>query len=183
MEEVNNNQEQRPETNDDINNQDEQSKQKEEEEEKKQSENLFPISKTSGESIKVAVRIRPLNKLERKKNELNCTEYNLQEKTVSIGANGPPSATGMTDYRSHTFSFDHIFPPHVTNEDVYNSLCTPILNSAFNGIHGAVLCYGQTGAGKTYTMFGNDDDHINNKKKNVVIIKKKQQRRRLNNTQ
>ena len=172
MEQVNNNQEQRPETNDDINNQDEQSKQKEEEEEeKKQSENLFPISKTSGESIKVAVRIRPLNKLERKKNELNCTEYNLQEKTVSIGANGPPSATGMTDYRSHTFSFDHIFPPHVTNEDVYNSLCTPILNSAFNGIHGAVLCYGQTGAGKTYTMFGNDDDHINNKKKNVVIKK------------
>ena len=68
MEEVNNNQEQRPETNDDINNQDEQSKQKEEEEEKKQSENLFPISKTSGESIKVAVRIRPLNKLEEKMN-------------------------------------------------------------------------------------------------------------------
>ena len=91
------------------------------------------------------------------------------------------SATGMTDYRSHTFSFDHIFPPHVTNEDVYNSLCTPILNSAFNGIHGAVLCYGQTEQVK----------HIPCLVMMMIIIliikkccnKKKQQRRRLNNTQ
>jgi len=126
--------------------------------------NLFPQVHAKGESIQVACRIRPLNKLEKEKNKLNCTEYNLQEKTISIGANGPPSITGSVDYHSHTFSFDHIFAPHSNNEDIYNSLCKPILDSAFTGVHGAVLCYGQTGAGKTHTMFGTDSSntHDNN---------------------
>eukprot|EP00944_MAST-04C_sp_MAST-4C-sp1_P005780 g5780.t1 len=116
----------------------------------------FTAKPLKGESIKVAVRIRPLNALEKEKNELNCTEYNLQEKTISIGATGPPSATGKMDYRTHTFAFDHVFPTRTTNEEVYESLCKPILDSAFSGVHGAVLCYGQTGAGKTYTMFGEE---------------------------
>ena len=68
----------------------------------------FTAKPLKGESIKVAVRIRPLNALEKEKNELNCTEYNLQEKTISIGATGPPSATGKMDYRTHTFAFDHV---------------------------------------------------------------------------
>ena len=109
-------------------------------------------------AFKVAVRIRPLNALEKEKNELNCTEYNLQEKTISIGATGPPSTTGKMDYRTHTFAFDHVFPTRTTNEEVYESLCKPILDSAFSGVHGAVLCYGQTGAGKTYTMFGGEQN-------------------------
>jgi len=117
----------------------------------------FSAKPLPGESIKVAVRIRPLNALEKKKNELNCTEYNTQNKTISIGATGPPSATGNQDYRTHTFAFDHVFPTHITNEEVYESLCKPILDSAFSGVHGAVLCYGQTGAGKTYTMFGENE--------------------------
>ena len=49
-----------------------------------------------------------------------------------------------------------MFFPLTTNEEVYESLCKPILDSAFSGVHGAVLCYGQTGAGKTYTMFGGE---------------------------
>jgi len=137
----------------------EENKHNEEEETKR---NLFPQVHAKGESIQVACRIRPLNKLEKEKNELNCTEYNLQEKTISIGANGPPSATGGVDYHSHTFSFDHIFAPHSNNEDIYNSMCKPILDSAFTGVHGAVLCYGQTGAGKTYTMFGADSPNTDN---------------------
>ena len=36
----------------------------------------FSAKPLPGESIKVAVRIRPLNALEKEKNELNCTEYN-----------------------------------------------------------------------------------------------------------
>ena len=40
------------------------------------------------------------------------------------------------------------------NADVYANSCQDIVMSALQGISGTIFMYGQTGAGKTYTMLG-----------------------------
>ena len=54
----------------------------------------------------------------------------------------------------HHFSFDRVFHESVSQGEVFTVSCLPVVRSVFNGISGAVLAYGQTGAGKTYTMTG-----------------------------
>jgi len=40
---------------------------------------------------------------------------------------------------------------------VYEESCKDIILSSLNGINGTIFMYGQTGAGKTYTMLGDFD--------------------------
>ncbi|XP_034428251.1 kinesin-like protein KIF9 isoform X2 [Hippoglossus hippoglossus] len=42
----------------------------------------------------------------------------------------------------------------VSQEEVYDRVCHPVVQGAFDGYNGTVMCFGQTGAGKTYTMTG-----------------------------
>eukprot|EP00949_MAST-11_sp_MAST-11-sp1_P001910 g1910.t1 len=55
-----------------------------------------------------------------------------------------------------SFGFDQCFGEEATNAEVYHSLGAPLVASAMDGVHGSILCYGQTGGGKTYTMMGSD---------------------------
>lgn len=49
------------------------------------------------------------------------------------------------------FAFDHVFGPDQTQRDVWEHLQETI-DSALGGYNVAILCYGQSGAGKSYTM-------------------------------
>lgn len=46
----------------------------------------------------------------------------------------------------------------VNNEQVYDALAKPVVTSATDGINGVIFAYGQTAAGKTYTMLGTEGD-------------------------
>nr|XP_060638693.1 kinesin-like protein KIF9 [Anolis sagrei ordinatus] len=46
-------------------------------------------------------------------------------------------------------------------EMVYNVLAKGLVNQALNGYNGTIMCYGQTGAGKTYTMTGMTENYLN----------------------
>ena len=51
------------------------------------------------------------------------------------------------------FEFNHIF--HNQKQlDIYNHTTKPIIKSVLNGYNGSIICYGQIGSGKTYTMIG-----------------------------
>ena len=52
------------------------------------------------------------------------------------------------------FTFDAVFPPGVSQEDIYDSTGRDIVDRVLEGFNGTVFAYGQTGAGKTYTMVG-----------------------------
>lgn len=41
-----------------------------------------------------------------------------------------------------------------SQDEVYEQSSTEIIQSVVEGYNGTILCYGQTGAGKTYTMAG-----------------------------
>lgn len=55
------------------------------------------------------------------------------------------------------FNFGKIFSDKSTQDDVYELFCRDSVIACLNGINSCFLCYGQTGTGKTHTIFGPPD--------------------------
>ncbi|KAM7390240.1 hypothetical protein PAMA_008427 [Pampus argenteus] len=47
----------------------------------------------------------------------------------------------------------------VSQEEVYAQVCRPVVLGTLDGYNGTVMCFGQTGAGKTYTMTGSTESY------------------------
>ena len=109
---------------------------------------------TKSESIKVLVRVRPLNDSERNDNE-------NENGVIAFDGNQKLSITNAEGNRTFQCEFDHIFDPKTSQESVYTSVreCT---SSVLDGFNSTIFAYGQTGSGKTHTMFGPPNDVGNN---------------------
>jgi kinesin family protein 18/19 len=57
--------------------------------------------------------------------------------------------------------FDFVFSEADNNEFVYNHSVSKLLGNVVKGYNTTVLCYGMTGAGKTFTMFGSSEPKTN----------------------
>ena len=53
------------------------------------------------------------------------------------------------------FIFEDVFDENVKNEVVMKKVGLPALENIMEGYNSTIFAYGMTGAGKTYTMFGN----------------------------
>ena len=103
--------------------------------------------KKSGKSecVKVAIRVRPMNKHEMEQNSKLCVTVDTANSTVSV----------ISDRNeAKTFPFDYVYPMETTQREVYDQVAFPIVDSIFQGYNGTVFAYGQTGCGKTFTMMG-----------------------------
>ncbi|KAE8010155.1 hypothetical protein FH972_006545 [Carpinus fangiana] len=67
-----------------------------------------------------------------------------------------------------TFSFDRVFYEESKQAEVYEFLALPIVRDAVNAINGTIITYGQTGAGKTYSMEGPGVLECDEKKKGIL---------------
>eukprot|EP00731_Ephydatia_muelleri_P010946 Em0005g1532a len=102
--------------------------------------------------VKVAVRVRPLNKRELDIGTNIVVDMDNNQ-TILL-----PTSTQKTQ---RTFAFDHCFwtvdeknPKFAGQEVVFAALGVDVLNSAFEGYNACIFAYGQTGSGKSYTMMG-----------------------------
>ncbi|XP_019460524.1 PREDICTED: kinesin-like protein KIN-12F isoform X2 [Lupinus angustifolius] len=88
-------------------------------------------------SVKVVVRIRPSNTGER---EGNQTVKKVSSGTLCVG--------------DRQFTFDSVFDSNSNQEDIFQTVGVPLVKNAIAGYNTSVLSYGQSGSGKTYTMWG-----------------------------
>jgi hypothetical protein len=102
-------------------------------------------------SVKVFVRFRPVNKREQSEKDVSSSEGSLDvcdDASVKLVIKGKENA----------FTFDRVFTGSSRQEDVYASVASEAIQDVLNGFHATVFAYGQTGAGKSFTMFGGGDE-------------------------
>ncbi|KAL1776304.1 kinesin KIF24 [Sigmodon hispidus] len=107
---------------------------------------------TEMEKIRVCVRKRPLGVREVRRGEVNV--ITIEDKETLL-VHEKKEAVDLTQYiLQHVFYFDEVFGEACTNGDVYLKTTHPLIQHIFNGGNATCFAYGQTGAGKTYTMIG-----------------------------
>ncbi|XP_015283308.1 PREDICTED: kinesin-like protein KIF1B [Gekko japonicus] len=113
----------------------------------------------SGASVKVAVRVRPFNSREIGK-ESKCIIQMQGNSTSILNPKNPKEP-------AKSFSFDYSYWSHTSPDDpcfasqnrVYNDIGKEMLLHAFEGYNVCIFAYGQTGAGKSYTMMGKQEEN------------------------
>ena len=55
-------------------------------------------------------------------------------------------------YVTYSFMFDYCYDPMCSQAKVYDTTARPVVDSALQGYNATIFAYGQTGAGKTFTM-------------------------------
>ncbi|XP_033012099.1 kinesin-like protein KIF1B isoform X2 [Lacerta agilis] len=113
----------------------------------------------SGASVKVAVRVRPFNSRETSK-ESKCIIQMQGNSTSILNPKNPKEPP-------KSFSFDYSYWSHTSPDDpcfasqnrVYNDIGKEMLLHAFEGYNVCIFAYGQTGAGKSYTMMGKQEEN------------------------
>ncbi len=100
---------------------------------------------SNAESIKVLVRVRPLDVHIDGGDETNISAVDIQSSTsLAVVAN---------DKRSFQCTFDNVLGPYSTQKEVY-SVVKSCTESVLDGFNSTIFAYGQTGSGKTYSMYG-----------------------------
>ncbi|XP_078585443.1 kinesin-like protein KIF13A isoform X7 [Branchiostoma floridae x Branchiostoma japonicum] len=112
-------------------------------------------------NVKVAVRVRPMNRRElglatKCVVDMEGNQTILGHPTTKPGERKPPK----------TFAFDHCFwsmdetntEKFSSQETVFKCVGADILENAFQGYNACIFAYGQTGSGKSYTMMGTADN-------------------------
>ncbi|KAM9228985.1 kinesin-like protein KIF21A isoform 1-T1 [Dugong dugon] len=106
-------------------------------------------------SVRVAVRIRPQLAKEKIEGCHICTSVTLGEPQVFLG-------------KDKAFTFDYVFDIDSHQEQIYFQCIEKLIEGCFEGYNATVFAYGQTGAGKTYTMGTGFDVNITEEEQGII---------------
>ncbi|XP_019621042.1 PREDICTED: kinesin-like protein KIF3A [Branchiostoma belcheri] len=110
--------------------------------------------------IQVVIRVRPLQGKGQR-----CLSVDSSKGEVTIHTDQP-------ELKKH--KFDEVFNEETTQEKIYDTMASPIVDAVLEGYNGCILCYGKTGSGKTYTMAGPSDRDLNEKTEGIIYRALKQ---------
>ncbi|XP_039421224.1 kinesin-like protein KIF21B isoform X4 [Corvus cornix cornix] len=105
--------------------------------------------------VKVAVRIRPQLPKEKIEGCHICTSVTPGEPQVLLG-------------KDKAFTYDFVFDLDTWQERIYTTCMGKLIEGCFEGYNATVLAYGQTGAGKTYTMGTGFDMSISEEEQGII---------------
>ncbi|KAJ1333418.1 kinesin family member 5 [Microdochium nivale] len=94
-------------------------------------------------SIKVVARFRPQNKVELASGGQPIVSFE-----------GNDTCTVNSGEAQGSFTFDRVFDMQGQQRDIFDYSIKPTVDDILNGYNGTVFAYGQTGAGKSFTMMG-----------------------------
>ncbi|KAG9071698.1 kinesin-like nuclear fusion protein [Linnemannia hyalina] len=107
-------------------------------------------------NIRVFCRVRPVSSsVNASKNETataSITYPDIEGRQIEF-AHATETATGSQVAKAYPFTFDRVFQPTSTQEDVFEEI-SQLVQSALDGYNVCIFAYGQTGSGKTHTMEG-----------------------------
>ncbi|KAL8948758.1 MAG: hypothetical protein Q9222_005083 [Ikaeria aurantiellina] len=106
---------------------------------------MFSGSTLSGTTV--VARFRPPNKAEIASGGETIVDFESED-TCQINSREAAGA----------FTFDRVFDTQSRQTDVFDFSIRSTVDDILNGYNGTVFAYGQTGAGKSYTMMGADID-------------------------
>ncbi|KAI8078398.1 P-loop containing nucleoside triphosphate hydrolase protein [Thamnidium elegans] len=106
-------------------------------------------------TVRVALRVRPFNEKEKKDNLITF----IPEQPQQIRVNHE---------NRQSFTFDYVYPPAISQADVYSSCIQPLFDQFTKGYNATILAYGQTGSGKTYSMGTSDINNCDSKDQGIV---------------
>uniref|UniRef100_A0A8C7ER19 Kinesin-like protein KIF21A n=1 Tax=Neovison vison TaxID=452646 RepID=A0A8C7ER19_NEOVI len=106
-------------------------------------------------SVRVAVRIRPQLAKEKIEGCHICTSVTPGEPQVFLG-------------KDKAFTFDYVFDIESQQEQIYTQCIEKLIEGCFEGYNATVFAYGQTGAGKTYTMGTGFDVNIIEEEQGII---------------
>jgi len=114
-------------------------------------------TKKNSYNILVAVRCRPLNKKEKEISEKETVTI-FEQKIIKL--KDPNGFLNPNNIRAKEkiLTYDYAFDSLVTQEQIFNCTIKNLIHDILNGYNATVFAYGATGAGKTYTMLGNDEN-------------------------
>jgi len=117
------------------------------------------------ENIKVVVRIRPINDKEKSKGETSCVRCSSSSVMRSPGQSYSETQDEDNEadevmvrvgpHDAQVYNCNRVFHPNVTQRFFFQECgLTGLLDSAIGGYRACAFAFGQTGAGKTYTIVG-----------------------------
>ncbi|CAG8552603.1 7639_t:CDS:10 [Ambispora leptoticha] len=123
----------------------------------------------SGGNIKVVVRCRPLNSRELARGAKSLIRMEGNQTIIYRPASDDPGNAKAAkredteEFKAFTFdksywSADKSSPNYATQAHLYNDLGEELLDHSFDGYNTCIFAYGQTGAGKSYSMMGYGED-------------------------
>ncbi|XP_031370407.1 chromosome-associated kinesin KIF4A isoform X1 [Apis dorsata] len=98
------------------------------------------MNQMSEDSVKVAVRIRPLVKTEIERGCQTCLDVVPGEPQIIVCNT------------AKAFTFNYVFSSDVNQEEFYDTAIKDMVKNIFQGYNVTILAYGQTGSGKTHSM-------------------------------
>ncbi|XP_053683877.1 kinesin-like protein unc-104 isoform X2 [Sabethes cyaneus] len=111
-------------------------------------------------SVKVAVRVRPFNSREIGR-ESKCIIEMTGNTTCITNPKVPPGSSESVKRFNYDYSYWSHDPRDAefsTQEMVYSDIGEEMLQHSFDGYNVCIFAYGQTGAGKSYTMMGKQEE-------------------------
>ena len=91
------------------------------------------------------VRVRALNDRETREGAKSCIVLDNQRPNTIILDSKPDQKI---------FNFDYVAGNNITQDDIFRIVGKPITQACLEGYNTCIFAYGQTGAGKTFTMQG-----------------------------
>jgi len=98
----------------------------------------------SKDNVKVAIRVRPLSKQEISEGGKKCVTVHSEHNCISLDAKPEPKL----------FQYDYVADASTSQAEFFEKVGKPIAESCLSGYNGTIFAYGQTGAGKTFTITG-----------------------------
>lgn len=102
----------------------------------------------NSDNVRVIARFRPMNKVELELVERGmgnvCVKYNKKDGCTVMNSVG----------FSQSYTLDRIFDSNTSQEQIFNEVAKTTINDILRGYNGTIFTYGQSGSGKTHTMYG-----------------------------